>query len=77
MLILVEKSRRVFFLREMTVNNLKESLALLTDTSEGIFRSFKRRLSSTTSENEEKWNLAHFEKFINLEASVSEARSCR
>ena len=59
------------------MNRLRESVALLTEKSDGIVHSLKRQLSSTKSENGEKWDLGHFEKLINLEASVSEARSCR
>jgi hypothetical protein len=63
--------------RDMTVNRLRESFVSLTERSDEIVHSFKRKLSSTKLGNEEKWDLGHFEKLINLEASVSEARSCR
>ena len=60
------------------MNRLRESIALLTEKSDDIVHSLKRQLSSSSkSENDEKWDLGHFEKLINLEASVSEARSCR
>ncbi|XP_028392732.1 protein FAN-like isoform X2 [Dendronephthya gigantea] len=68
---------KLFSERDMTVNRLRESIALLTEKSDGIVHSFKRRLSSAKSDEDEKWDLGHFEKLINLEASVSEARSCR
>ena len=61
----------------MTLNRFRESISLLTEKSDGIVHTLKRSLSSTKSDEDEKWDLGHFEKLINLEASVSEAHSCR
>lgn len=68
-----------FLTRELSWSLLKDTIYLLTKNSDEISPSFKRDLSTTSLEEimEDIWNLKLFNELINLEASVSEARSRR
>lgn len=67
--------------RDMTVDRLRKSIAILSVKSEDIVHSVKKRIPSRSSESESERNdflcLENFVKNVNLEATVTEERSCR
>ena len=69
------------FYRDMTVDRLRKSIAILSVKSEDIVHSVKKRIPSRSeSESESRDDflcLENFVKNVNLEATVTEEHSCR